>query len=815
MSRSARAWLDRLRRVGLALALLGGIGAFLWIVHQHYPIQHWMFWRYASYWLSAGYFLLACISVGHLTVKLVLGRSLPLWEHVAVGFAIGVFEFELLMFVAGVLQLYHWVLFYALPAGMIAAGGWPLWRWSRRAIRRVREARQRFRRPSLASMAIIAFGFVAFGMIYFLILTPENVQFDSRWKHIALAEQYVVSGGIRRFPEGWTIATRPNFTSYLYTWAFLAPRTMLFDRMEICAHLEFISFVMTTLFAIPAVVRRLVPRADVRLVWAARFLFPGVFLYDSSLSAGVDHFGALFGSAICLMLLRAWPELEPRRCGLLALLLAAPGILKETAALLLVPVPIVAVALRSVVLLIRRVRKRAPGASRNWWLGPLVVAATCAIFTAPHWAKNWILYGNPVYPVMSERFSTQPWTADASYVLAWLYDDARLWKPTRDLKGVLETLEVLVTFSFVPNDWPQFHGKVPVFGSLFTLLVPCLLFLKKTLRIWAVVVWIHVSVALWYWTHHQDRYLQGIVPLMAAVTAAGIVLVWRQARWVVRSALMTLVGLQIVWGGDVYFIATHAIIGSPQKKVLDLLALGHKKKYRERFRILERYRDIGRALPKNARVLLHEERGGHLGIGRETVSDTHGWQFGISYGLRDSPRGVYDLLQEMGVSHLFWANQQSSGEATVASDLLFFDFALKHAVDHRSLHGGTLARMPPHPPEESGEKFEDTVAVFPCGRTRFAEGLYRVRELQIQPYGPDRTRVPSPRFVRDGKVTPERLVDAASFALLDPSCREGLKPHLRREFTFAAKRGRVDLDIGKRYEIWVRTSARASPVVHR
>jgi len=36
---------------------------------------------------------------------------------------------------------------------------------------------------------------------------------------------------------------------------------------------------------------------------------------------------------------------------------------------------------------------------------------------------------------------------------------------------------VLPTFSFVVHDW-GFHGEPPVFGSLFTLLIPVLLFLR-------------------------------------------------------------------------------------------------------------------------------------------------------------------------------------------------------------------------------------------------------------------------------------------------------------------------------------------------
>jgi len=40
---------------------------------------------------------------------------------------------------------------------------------------------------------MIAFGFVAFLAIYFEVMTPDNVQFDSRWKHMALAEDFAAN----------------------------------------------------------------------------------------------------------------------------------------------------------------------------------------------------------------------------------------------------------------------------------------------------------------------------------------------------------------------------------------------------------------------------------------------------------------------------------------------------------------------------------------------------------------------------------------------------------------------------------------------
>jgi hypothetical protein len=799
---------DQLRRGAVVVALLAGAFLFGRLLHEHYPIQKWLFWRYAGYWLGCAYFGLACLALGYASLKRLLRQPLPALEAVAIAWPLGMFQFELLMFIAGLLKLYHWLLFIVLPLAMIGAGAVPLFRLARSWLRHTRGRRPQ--RPlGLIGYAIVAFGCVALAMIYFLILSPDNLQFDTRWKHMALAEGYVASGGVRRFPEGWTTATRPHSSSFIYAWAFLLPASSLFDRIELSAHLEYAIFLATTLIGIPALVRRLVPRADPRLIWVARFLFPGVLLYDSSLSAGADHIGAAFAVPLCLLLLRALRELEPRTCIALAALLSAAALVKETVAIMLVPVPIAAVVVRAAMLVFARLRGRlSPALGLRWLTGPAAASAVCLVLTAPHWLKNWIFYGAPFYPVMHRYFTPRPWTSDAAYMYDFGYEEVQMWQPSRDLDGVLATLKALVTFSFVPNDWPQFHGSVPVFGSLFTLLIFCLPFLRGTLRVWALAGWIHVAIAFWYWTHHQDRYLQGIMPLIAAATAAMIVLIWRQTRYVAKSALGGLIGLQVIWGGDVYFIPTHAMVRSPAKHVIDFLGQGYKKKYSERLQAQQSFREIGRATPRDSLLLMHDMHE-ILGIGRASVSDWPTWQFGISYGLLDSPRAVYELLDGMGVTHVYWGSQLSRSFDTVAGDAMFFDFALKHTVNPRRVGGGTVAGMPTSPPAVDARAFDATVAVLTCNDRGYGRGLYELADMRVPAFGPASRRFPPPRKPAAAAVPAEQLIDQAAFIVLDPQCAAGARGHAQREFLLAAKRKRMSAERSREFELWVRTQGAA------
>src|SRR6185437_4898602 len=265
---------ERVRTVALCIVLLTATVFFASFVNQSYAIGKWIFWHYAGYVLASLVFACACASTGHLLVKKVLGHTLPFREHLGTSFTAGVFVFYFVLSLLGFVHLYGAPLFYLLPASMLAAGGPSLFRLTRRYARGVAHLRSKRPGPPLLAYAIIAFSVIGFGLIYFNILKPDNLQFDSRWKHTALAEEYAASGGVRRFAEGWTVETNPHLATYVYLWGFLLPFGRLLDRIELAAHLEFTIFVATTLM-IPALVRRMVPGTPARYAWVARFLFPG------------------------------------------------------------------------------------------------------------------------------------------------------------------------------------------------------------------------------------------------------------------------------------------------------------------------------------------------------------------------------------------------------------------------------------------------------------------------------------------------------------------------------------------------------------
>jgi hypothetical protein len=339
----------------------------------------------------------------------------------------------------------------------------------------------------------------------------------------------------------------------------------------------------------------------------------------------------------------------------------------------------------------------------------------------------------------------------------------------------------------LPNDWPNLHGAVPIFGSLFTLSLLALPFLRPIRRLWPLVLATHLGLFVWYWSSHQDRYLQILLPWMAASTAAVIALVWRMGR-PARAALALLVGAQVVWGGDVYFLPTHAMIGgSPITSAVALMSSGYRHDYVQRFERLGPLHEVSRLLPAGAQVLVHES---HviLGLGAPAVSDWGGWQGGLSYGRLGSPQGVYQALRGLGVTHLLYTTGTSREWDSLAGDLLFFDLAGQLGSGAQSVGALTLAALPAQAPAPGG--WNDRVLTLRCQGPGYASGVYRLSQLTVPQIAPD---VPFPApLAALSPVRPEDQWSDVHYAVLEPRCH-AVPPSLAERFRVMATRGKLQL----------------------
>lgn len=773
----------KIANVLLVLALVASCGLFVHGVHRHYPINRWLFWLYAKYWVVTGLWSLAVLSFGRVTRARIFGGVLPFGESLVMSFAVGLVGFFLIMVAGGALQLYGTAWFIGVPVGMLALGGPDLYRHLLGLRRHLLFARIRSRWSTRWWVfPMLGFGVLGVVAVYLNVLIPENISYDARWYHMAIGEQFALAGGIVRFTEGWWLGTFPHLASYIYCWAFQMPGSVLFDKVELAAHLEFAIF-LWTLASVPPLVRVLLRGQRSPLSWLAVFLFPGLFLYDSSLNGGADHVAAFWAIPIFLAFLRAWNELTPRRGALLGAMMA--GLMNtKYASVFVVVFPALAITGRASWDVLRH--RRLPSL-----LGILSVAGAGLLVTSPHWLKNYVLYGDPVYPLLQNHLTLSPWSPEAGFRYLWL--QTQMWRPTKDLAGFRQSLEVLLTFSFVPHNWPTMHRMTPVFGSLFTMLLAALPFVG-TLRIVALYASAHLGVFAWFWIQHEDRYLQALVPLMAAGVAAMLVRLWHRGI-VVRVAAGALVALQIIWGSDVYFFPTHNMLGtSPLKVVADHLSTGFRENYKPKLSPYEPLPTIGKHVGRGGKILMHEQHI-QLGIGVRTVQDWPGFQGGLYYVDIASPFELHDRLRGWGVTHIMW--RAASGETgSVADDVVFFDFVVRKATDTTEIGGYKVSRLPLA--VSSRAPFGDTVAYYGCEGDPYAPGLYHRRDLGVPRYDTrPATAYPRPFESLPAGADPTGQMERADFLVRNRSCHPALgEPWLSR-FAVIGQRGTLDILVRK------------------
>ena len=200
------------RGAAITVAALAATAIFLVVVDEHYPIGQWLVWRYLLAWVWVVGFGLACAGLGARLSAPLLDEAPPgLRERLVLELAVGVVAFFVLLFVGGVAGVFGPVLSVVVMTGGIGAG-LPLFRdrvrrvyWHGRAL----VARRGRPRPWWHGVGLIGAG-VGIGLIYFSILSPNNAAFDARFYHLAIAEQYAVTGAIRPPPEVWWPAALPQ-----------------------------------------------------------------------------------------------------------------------------------------------------------------------------------------------------------------------------------------------------------------------------------------------------------------------------------------------------------------------------------------------------------------------------------------------------------------------------------------------------------------------------------------------------------------------------------------------------------------------------
>lgn len=662
----------------LVLAAVGYRVATFALPMDKVPFDKWMGGlgpRLWTTWWYLGTYVLGALSFGQLLVRrLSTGPRDGSW---ALAFSSGTIVF------AAAIGLFGWLgwlahpFFWVLPLSMALLGLPAL----RDAVVESRAAWAKAPNFSAVELSALLFGGICLGLLMLQVISPDNINFDSMWYHLRSGERNAVANAIVRTPEGDMLLTLPSATSWLYTWAFLAPGLMTDDKVVLALHLE-LAVYLGTLSCLPPLVRALVPGRDrrpSRVAWVALFFFPSVFIYDTGLMGGADHIVALWAASVVLAWLQARERGDTASWALVGLQVAGLSA-KYSSIYLLVPlVPMMGLDVL--------VRLKGPLWPRVQ--GLFVAAAVTLVVTLPYWLRNWVWHRNPIYPAAHDLFTNTPWNADAEAWQAY-YRLSNIFTASVGTTShrILATLEALGDYHQKLYGWKDMMGDQPVMGSGYFFALLVLPFLPERRRLLGLAVLINVGIMVWFNTHqHHMRYLTVLTPLMAAGMAATAISLW-ELGWAPRAAVLGVVALLLSAYGDVPFRRTHRIArrSSPVENGGDFIARRGPGGGR-----LKIWKEISAALPPAAKPLVHGIEP-HLGLQRISVTDCVGLQFGINYARWGSVAAAWKQLRAMGVTHLIWSGNVEQPDS-VTGEAIFMALA-KSTVNRQVLHGLHIGELP-------------------------------------------------------------------------------------------------------------------------
>jgi hypothetical protein len=777
----ARALVELTRRVLLPVVPFAAAALLLLFVNKKEPLETWLLWPYAGLWLATALWVASCTSVGHAALRFLPDLGLPFRERLLFDFATGVLLFALGLFLLGLLHLLRPPFFFLYPLALGATGAKSLTSYLRRARRHFRGVGRRAWRRHPTPYAAYAFGTLGLTIVYLTIMLPENAAFDSLTYHLPIAEHFAAGGRVGKFVEGWVAGVIPHLASWLYTWPFTLRSVNLFGHVELAAHIEFVLFV-ATVFSIPLLVEAIC-RRRARGTWAVIFLFPGLFLYDSSLSLAADHVLAFWAVPIALALRRVLKRPAAPAPGVLAGLMIAGAVLTKYQAISLVGPALLLAAFATGRELWRARKKTAvpPVSNRQLLRGLGALALTAVVATSAHWLANVVWYGDPLYPMLRAWLPSHPMVKGWAGPVAAFSGGMTEWMPSGTfLEKVGQSAIGIFTFAFIPHDWPNFHRDLPVFGFLFTLTLPVLALARGAGRARLLAAGTLFGLFIWYWTFHQDRYLQALLPWMVAVTSAALLLAW-EGGVVARLGVVGLVAAQLVWGNDVPWLPNHAMIHDvPALRSLQRLSSTYRGEQGGRFHYDTGFEGLDHTLPRDATVLLHEEYL-KLGLNRRALADSARLQPAIDYRELARPDRVDDLLKSLGVTHLVWSHGPSiDREVPVSGELVFFGYALRYTEDRQDVGAFGVAKLPERrpPAREPG-----SVAIVACGVVRSVR-LADVDPLLAgqAPAAPD--------------VDASAAIAAAEFVVVEKACHAKALPQAMSPFAQASDWGG--------FTLWVR-----------
>jgi hypothetical protein len=636
------------------------------------------------------------------------------------------------------------------------------------------------------SFVAAGFGATCLAFAYFQTLHPASFNFDASWYHYPVAQDYARIGCIVPFP-GEQHRAFPHLTSIVHTWALLVPGVKPLEaRWLLSLHLEY-SIVVWRVVSVAALAQYLLNGRRVPGLWAFFFLFPSVFIYDQIIGGSADHFLGFFAGPIALGLVRTWRRFEWRWAVILGIVMGGHLLTKLQAVYLVVAATVLFVGYWGFVLVrhlaARRGRPvhRARRLRRLLLTPALAIAVTCAVSFA-HFGKNAIFYHNPIYPYATKIFKSSKPAPSLDAKIDNFGKGAFAPKGT-GIERPVWALRQLYEYSFTTKNRSLTDYR-PYMGSLFSLLLPTVLFIRRSKRLWSVIALGAGAFLVWAHTFPNDRYLLSFYDLFIAAAAALAVRGW-ELGWLARVFIAPLVALQLIWGGDsMLFYGSKTL-----RRTMDLVAQGYEKKTPEQRIARQRVQQqVTAATPPDSVILVRDYKD-LLGLDRTVITDNRANQFYIGYTGVQSTRQFWRICRDRGVTHLLYPRGQRT-PSRINNNVLFATLFHGSTKQVRSFGSLALGTLETRPPEDTGPLYVLTRGVSP-----YTDGVYRVDQLDI-----DRFRklpIPQPKETYSDSEAASRVAGVGAVVL-------GSRGRLPAEAKEELARTFVEFERTKAFTVYVR-----------
>lgn len=697
----------------------GGVFVYARTVNEHYPIRDWLAWPLLEIWGYTALCNLAWLSSGCWVVRRLLGlRELPTLECAVLSAAVGVAVFAELMYLVGVLGLFRPWFLLCFAVGLSLVGAPEFWRWGRRYRDEWRAA------PPTGALVLLLWGLGgALTLVLYLgAFSPEAVNYDASWTHLTAPQDTARIGRLVAFPGDYNRAL-PQLSILLRTWVFSVPglaHPAL--RWMLALHQEF-SLFLWTLAGVAAAARFMLKDQTLRGVWVAFYLFPVIFVYDHNLGGALDHIAAFFTLPGLVAAGRLIEELRWRRAVPMVVCMAGGFLTKYQSFYWILPLLcVVGWCWADTLVRVSRSPTSLARDRRALWLLPLWTGAGLGLLVMPHFLRNWVFHGNPLYPFAQDLFpGTRPKVDGGAYLFSHIFLDQN-WVPQGTLlERLRHALKLAFTFSFKPH-YSFTHG-LPVFGSLFTLLLPGLLCIRERRYVLLGVLVSFATLVLWGLTFNVDRNLQVFMPILVATTAALLAGILRLGK-LARIAIAPLVLFQAIWGADAMFYSSKGRL----QNALELITSGYHGRAKTRFDGYRApYLAVSRALPSNAKVMLHMSHSS-LGIDRDLVLDWAGFQGLVSYSKVRNKREVHELYRRLGITHLLYTHAERF-DSSIQGEVVFQAYV--RWLGPPKLISGAL-RL--HELPEASPPVEPPYKVLTIALRGYGSGVFPIERLNTMEY---------------------------------------------------------------------------------